>query len=474
MVGQADCTTSPEGNIIMLLQRARLCAGAVGVLLSVAATPLLTSVPASALSGPGALPAAVATAEPADALTEALRFRASMGLRTDPAYVQQLLAAAASSPTRYNDTYGTPLRAEEAQEIDERQKTIEEDAPKVRSYIAERGQPELLGGLFMDNANDGTLTVAVTEDGARVNRELRQRVRHPERLIVVQVARSLRALEEGSARLFAERTQTPNSFTVTSTSVDEPTNRINVNVSGDVEAARAFYSASDGDTVIVQEASITPVGTKAANSPPFRGGQSILCSEGYGCSTGFVAYNINNSIRHYVLTAAHCGRVGNTWAQVGFPVGTVDASQTRGTDVQRIPILSTFKSNQITINYSSFLGQGSYRSVTSSQAASDDVVGETECFTGQNITNIQCGALKTKTFSGSFPTYYGATVDYLGKGREADFDCNPGDSGGPAFTGNQARGIISAKITRVLNDTCVYAHIDDAMTAVGILEVQTS
>jgi len=191
-------------------------------------------------------------------------------------------------------------------------------------------------------------------------------------------------------------------------------------------------------------------------------------------SSGSGAARVSTTF-YYLLSAGHCGQAGVSWDQQGFPIGTADRSDTSATDVMRIPIQSTYRSNEVTLTYNSMVSpEPIYRSITSSQSASADVVGQVSCITGQNFDGLRCGELLSRTFAVDIQEQGEPRVVYS-NGREVDADCNPGDSGGSALYGGQARGIISVKVTRTLaNDTCVYAHIGPALSAMGLTDVVTS
>jgi hypothetical protein len=215
---------------------------------------------------------------------------------------------------------------------------------------------------------------------------------------------------------------------------------------------------------------VQPAGIAGVDSPPFRGGQGInrrTTEFLYLCTSAFVAYSGSGSTKNYViLTAGHCGPSGAVWYQAdSVRMGTSNVVDVNGTDGQWINV-----ANEST-NHSRYvaLGPDSYRVITSSQGQGADVVGQTSCITGRNFSGLRCGEILNRSFDidESWASYTW--------GRELDADCNGGDSGGPALYGNQARGIISAKIVRTPgNDTCVYTHIYDNLNQLGLTAVRTT
>lgn len=213
-----------------------------------------------------------------------------------------------------------------------------------------------------------------------------------------------------------------------------------------------------------------PSGSTASHSPPHKGGLQINGTSLLTCTSGFVA---ESSTVTYLVSAGHCGASGTIYDQQGVPVGTSDRSDVDGTDMTRVPIPAQLASNLVTIRCCDALGGGLYRAISGSQARNADVIGELECYSGINSTSLQCGPLLTKTLSVDTSTDDGRRLRYT-TGREFDTDCDPGDSGGPVLNGNQARGIVSVKLTRTLgNDTCGYVHIWDVLSQGGLTRVRT-
>jgi hypothetical protein len=418
---------------------------------------------------PGGTPEARA-AEPG--LSHSVVFRTSLGLSTDAGHIRRVEDARRAGSPDVTDELGVPLTTAEFAEVDFRQQVISDDAPTIRARVS----ADILGGVFMDNRNGGMLTVAVTRDAQAVAARLRPLLRHPSRLRVVAAERTLASLESTKDAIFEGRGSLLPEIDVTKASLDLPLNIVRIGVAGDPATAQDYFDRHYGrGLVVVSQESVAPAGTTAVDSPPFKGGQSISGSNGYTCTSGFVAYRATTPVTYYVLSAAHCGPVGAAWTQGGVvPMGQTDRVDNSIADTLRIPIAATTKSNLVTINYSSYLGQGTYRSITSSQGAAADVVGETECSSGRNTTSLQCGPLLATSVDYDWTTSYGAYASFR-YGREADFDCNPGDSGGSVLYGGQARGIMSAKVTRTFgNDTCIYGHIYDNIRGTGVTGVVTT
>lgn len=399
---------------------------------------------------------------------QAVRFRAGLGLPTDAARMRE----AAASRNESRRIFGVPLTDDEHRELVRRQQVIEDDASRIRSAVKGDFGDDVLAGVWMDNRAGGKLTVAVTEQETPVRAALGRLVKHPDRLVVRKARWSMADLTALGERIAARAER--DDVALSGMAVDERGNELRVLASDGVSDVRAWLSGwlPEGARVRVEQSTAAPVGTPYVNSPPFRGGQGIS-GGGYTCTSAFIA---RATTQYFMVSAGHCGPTGVTWYQGDTVyVGSTDRIDISGTDALRIPISSAEASNQVILWYSPALPtEQRVRSITSSQSAGSDTVGQVSCITGQNFSDLRCGEILSRSFGVSLKTHWGATLSYT-NGREVDADCNPGDSGGSALYGNQARGIISVKVTRTwANDTCVYAHIDHALASLGLSDVVTT
>ena len=158
-----------------------------------------------------------------------------------------------------------------------------------------------------------------------------------------------------------------------------------------------------GSPVDVVAGDVVPAGTQYNNSPPLRGGQAINSNEGYTCTSAFTARGPGGL---YVLTAGHCSTAGWLWDQVGTPIGIADASDVTGTDVLRIPVTGQLLTNEVTLWFTPTLAtEARYRTITSSQSASADAVGQVSCITGQNFADLRCGEIITRSYDVDVPNH---------------------------------------------------------------------
>ncbi len=399
-----------------------------------------------------------------------IRMRQSLGLRADAEYVTSLAARAAVEPNavRGDRRLGALLTETEIAEVEYRQLVIAEDAPRVRAFM--QGRPGF-GGLIMDNLAGGHLTLALTRDADMSAEDLQAVVGHPDRFRVVTAQHAYTTLER-----VAQEVQAPSSLppgvTLTSTSIDEAANQVNITVKGDVAATQQHLDGQFGAGLVTAAAGgPTLVGSKQIDSPPHRGGLNISSFDANAsCTSAFSAYQQAPGYRvHFLMTAGHCTiREGDNWLQGGaVPIGFADRMTGEDADGVAIYVELDDASPTVTLQCSGYLGQCDRRVISSVQGLDADVVGQTTCFTGQEFIGLRCGALLSKTETYQFQEPWGL-ID-VRSGRKVDAACDSGDSGGPALYGNEARGIISAKVDRPFApDDCVYTHIVHNLRGLGL------
>lgn len=290
---------------------------------------------------------------------EQRRFRQSMGLDTSDAALADAAAAANDAQMQF----GVPLTDSELDELLRREAMIDNDAVEVRQEVLETFGSKTFGGIWMDNAGGGYLTVAVTQSIDAVAARLKSIVQDPAFLRVVQRPHSLDHLESMAARLRSVADQTGR--VLNGVRVDERNGVLEVHAT-DVDSTRRWVNGTLGANapVDVITAQVVSVGTRNNNSPPFRGGQAINGSNLFSCTSAFTAQGPGG---FYVLTAGHCGKERTVWDQAGTPMGTVDRSDIDGTDAMRIPVRSPLI-NEVTLSYSPNLAtEAQYQTITSSQ-----------------------------------------------------------------------------------------------------------
>ncbi|SEP70324.1 S1 family peptidase [Streptomyces radiopugnans] len=159
-----------------------------------------------------------------------------------------------------------------------------------------------------------------------------------------------------------------------------------------------------------------------------RGGDVLYGGDGRRCT---VAFNARGGDAYYGLVAGHCAGGATTWyadAARTVPVGTTAGSSFPGDDHGIVRYTNTSLSYPPEVN----LGGGAVRSIT---GAATPRVGQSVCHAGRT-SGLRCGTV----------TAVNITVNYGGGAVHGLFRSNacsePGDAGGPAFSGGTALGII--------------------------------
>ena len=171
------------------------------------------------------------------------------------------------------------------------------------------------------------------------------------------------------------------------------------------------------------------------------------------------------------FTAGHCGKPGMQWEHNRQPMGTganVNSFQNTlsstsapagypQSDSQVLGSPPVTPRNQVLLN-----SVGTYQNITSVQSASNDVIGERECFAGVTTITIRCGTLTSRAATVQYHEPEGYTTLY--NQRLGSNPPQSGDSGGPVAEGSTAKGIVSG-ITS--NNELVYTHIQYAVQESG-------
>ncbi|MDT9683941.1 S1 family peptidase [Streptomyces sp. TRM76323] len=186
------------------------------------------------------------------------------------------------------------------------------------------------------------------------------------------------------------------------------------------------------------------------------GGQAIYAGGGGRCSLGF---NVRNSSGvTYALTAGHCTEITSTWytnsGQTTL-LGTRAGTSFPGNDYGLIR-----HSNASAADGRVYLYNGSYRDITS---AGNATVGQ----------SVQRSGSTTGLRSGSV-TGLNATVNYGGGDIvsgliQTNVCAEPGDSGGPLFSGSTALGLTSGGSGNCSSGgTTFFQPVTEALSAYGV------
>jgi hypothetical protein len=215
---------------------------------------------------PGVPPASEPPPPPAEAslppdILEAIAFREEMGLRSDVGWVQ----AVAANPAAVLD-WGVPLMAFEIAELEGRPTGEDAMVGAVQAYLAEH--PGIAGGLYLDQARGGIVTMLVTEDPAGHEAAIREEIGPDAPLVVHQVRWTEQELMGLQQRIFDGRAFLDGiPARMTTSSTDVIANQVELTISSAVpDAAQriiAQFGAEEGQLRIVSDGTgllLLPVG----------------------------------------------------------------------------------------------------------------------------------------------------------------------------------------------------------------------
>lgn len=260
-----------------------------------------------------------------------------------------------------------------------------------------------------------------------------------------------RVVTRSAAQLRAATAELDRSIFIPGTAwhVDPVTNQVVVSVDETVTGAKLARVEAVvkrlGGTVRVEQ-------IPGTLSTTISGGQAIYTSSAR-CSLGF---NVRSGSTYYFLTAGHCTNIGSTWyanSSRTSVLGTRAGSSFPGNDYGIVRYSIAAQPGDV------YLYNGSYRDIT---GASTPAVG----------TSVQRSGSTTGLRSGTV-TALNATVNYA-EGRvtgliRTNVCAEPGDSGGPLFSGTIAHGLTSGGSGNcTIGGITYYQPVTEALGAYGV------
>ncbi len=288
---------------------------------------------------------------------------------------------------------------------------------------------------------DGRPVVAVTD--ARAAREVRRAG-----ATAKVVGHSMRQLRSATATLRAAPR-----VAGTAWAVDYRGNQVVVRGDSTVSAAdwsRLRQVAADIGGFVHMER------TRGTFTTRLDGAQPIL-STGGRCSAGF---NVTDGQRDFILTAGHCGPAGSVWFaddRRGRPLGTtVSSSFPGGGDFSLVRYDAGRAGDGADVVA---IGDGKGVRIT---GAGDAAVGQ-RVFRSGSTSGLHDGQVTALDATVNYPE---GTVSGL---IETNVCAEPGDSGGPLFSGGLALGVTSGgNGDCTTGGTTFFQPVNRAMTALGV------
>ncbi|HEX5567550.1 MAG TPA: S1 family peptidase [Streptomyces sp.] len=234
----------------------------------------------------------------------------------------------------------------------------------------------------------------------------------------------------------------------TARAIDHRLNKVVVTadstVRGDALAELRKQVAAQGDKAVLKR-------SPGQFAPLLLGGDTIW-NGGVHCSLGF---NVTRNGLPYFLTAGHCAGLYDRW------------STTRGGGITGITVASSFPGNDHSlVRYATStdhpsavnLHNGTVQAIT---RAADPIVGQQVQRSG-STTGVRSGEVMALGVSVTYPQ--GTVGDLI----QANVCAEPGDSGGPLFSGTTAHGLTSGGIGDCRRGgTTFYQPVTEALQTYG-------
>ncbi|TXS44474.1 S1 family peptidase [Streptomyces sp. t39] len=232
---------------------------------------------------------------------------------------------------------------------------------------------------------------------------------------------------------------------------DQATGKVVVTVDSTVSAAEiATIKKEAGD----RAGDLRIERTEGTFNKLIAGGQAIYAGGGR-CSLGF---NVRSGSTYYALTAGHCTEIGSTWYTNSS--NTTVLGSRAGTSFPTNDYGLIRHANASAADGRVYLYNGSYRDIT---AAGNARVGQSVQRSG-STTGLHGGTV----------TGLNATVNYGGGDVvygmiQTNVCAEPGDSGGPLFSGTTALGLTSGGSGNCSSGgTTFFQPVTEALSAYGV------
>ncbi|MFC9946870.1 S1 family peptidase [Streptomyces pratensis] len=180
------------------------------------------------------------------------------------------------------------------------------------------------------------------------------------------------------------------------------------------------------------------------------GGDAVY-ADGWRCSLGF---NVRSGSTYYFLTAGHCTDGAGTW----------------WTDSARTTVLGTTTGSSFPVNDYGIVRHTNSSVTKSGTVGSQDITSAADATVGMSVTRR---GSTTGTHSGTV-TGLGATVNYGGGDIvygmiRTNVCAEPGDSGGPLYSGTRAIGLTSGGSGNcTFGGTTFFQPVTEALSAYGV------
>jgi streptogrisin C len=320
--------------------------------------------------------------------------------------------------------------------------------PAARDYFAltaavgdlqaagEAAFPATFAGVWRTPADGGLVHVAFTRDAAASTALVAAGFARPGLLRVVTARTSLRDLSALQDRVVAALpARTP-----ATVGVDVAAGAVAVETPAVAPVSRALAAALPGAPVTVTSGrAAAPMATTCTGRicpGSAYGGLSLIGTNGanaYSCTSGFDATSVATGLA-VLVTAGHCFASNGLATNFGIPIGPVTTRVWPGGDAEVIQQLPAY----LPTNDVVWTAGGQHVAVLRVVGRGvTEAVGAAVCRTGITTEN-QCGTISALNVTVTYVS--GEVVNGLTRSSAC---VQPGDSGGPYMSGNDAYGITS-------------------------------
>ncbi|MFF8811077.1 S1 family peptidase [Streptomyces pactum] len=226
---------------------------------------------------------------------------------------------------------------------------------------------------------------------------------------------------------------------------------------------RRLRALATGVAAVLAALTASPAAASGARQPDdgpaavtaVRGGDTLYGADGSVCT---VAFNARSDSTYYALMPGHCAGPGTTW--YADPSRTVVVGTTIGAHFPADDYgLLRYTGTAVTHPGEVTLRDGTVRDIT---GAAFPVVGQSLCHLGR-VTGIHCGTVSAVNVSVNYPE---GTVTGLFRSTICS---EPGDVGGPAFSGTTALGfIVSGSGNCRTGGSTFYQPVAEILAAYGL------
>lgn len=390
------------------------------------------------LTGLAPSTSASATARTDIAMSDAIRIRAEIGLRSDPDYVGRSFVDPKTFPVL--DFYGMPVSRAEAAEL-ERRIAVQQSVAGARVWASAQ---TTWAGAYTDQLAGGVPVFKFVGDPERHRTELASRVPPGTTFRLESASRTIAELSDLKAEVVAAWPSIESDgVDVLAVGIDVISNRVSIGVVGLTDPTESQLLMRFPSGVLVSPEA--PVELDACNSridcgSPIKGGLRITNPSGAWCTAGYIG-ELNNTTPATlrVVTAGHCielgGGIGATWKHNGTAFGTATA-ETWATNADGDVGIITLVNNSYDDNLVYAFNNLDIRHFTSYALLGEVAPGDFFCRSGAT-TGYVCGRV----------VQLDQTLDVEGRlidhQNRVDYDASPGDSGAPYMWLSKLYGIHS-------------------------------